>query len=277
MCSRKEISKEADAFITRAFEDFIDDFKPAQYNRKKYLLYLCFYALKNMISWELTLYPKINIMYQSIGNINMMYSYINQELTKNLNDNDLCKLEKMYFKYYNQVCVPEKKSVITQFVPQVIENTQLKPEDVKIKSREELLQSRRLKSFMKNDAPLPEDVVNKIDFSVGMDDESNLKRISIQNKKALQTYIPSEHEMKLKHEPRVETEVVSKVLRQEELEKIREEKKNYKMKAFMDFIPTVPQQPQQPSQKPVYDYIKDSSDDVKSISFQKKYIMKNDS
>ncbi len=277
--NRKELSKEADSFITRSFEDFLDDFKPAQYNRKKYLLYLSFYAIKNMIPWELTLYPKMNIMYQSIGNINMMYAYINQELTKNLNDNDLCKLEKMYFKYYSQVCVPEKKSVITQFVPQVIENTQIKPEDVKIKSREEIIQSRRLKSFMKNDAPLPDNIVNKIDFSVGTSDESQLKRISIQNKKAKQTYIPSESEMKIKHEPRVETDVVSKVLKQEELEKIREEKKNYKMKAFMDFIPTISQQPSTPPpQKPVYDYIKESSqDDVKSISFHKKYSMKDDS
>ena len=48
-------------------------------------------------------------MYQAIGNVNMMYGYINQELTKNLGNDDLCKLfdnfesymKPNYLKYIN--------------------------------------------------------------------------------------------------------------------------------------------------------------------------------
>jgi hypothetical protein len=95
---RRTTDKEAASFIDSAFQDFIEDFKPAQYQRKKYLLYLSFFAIKKMIKWEHTLYPRLHYIYQSIGNINMMYGYVNQELTKSLNNTDLCQLEKMYLK-----------------------------------------------------------------------------------------------------------------------------------------------------------------------------------
>ncbi len=271
--SKVHISKEAHEFINASFQDFVDDFKPAQYGRKKYLIYLSFYALKNMINFESSiLYPRLPQMYQAIGNINMMYGYINQELTKNLGNEDLCKLEKMYIKLFNYQCAPEKKSVIQQFVPVVIQNTQIQPNDLKIKSKEELIKEKRQKTFIKNDAPLNDDVVNKIDFSVGgpKEDPNMLKTISISNqRKAQRTYdeIPV-------IDSRVENEVVSKVLKREELEKIREEKKNVKMKAFMDLIPMKKEEPINQGQKHIFDYLQkeDKPSEMVTINLSKKYV-----
>ncbi len=266
----REVSKETSLFIENAFQDFIDDFKPAQYNRKKYLLYLSFYALKNMIHWDYTLYPRLPFIYQAIGNVNMMYGYVNQELTKNLNDQDLCRLEKMYVKLYQNVCLPEKKSIIQQFVPQVVQNTQIQPNDLKIKSRDEMIKERHTKTFIKNDAPLNDDVVNKIDFSVGNDNESMLKSISITNmKKTPRTFgdVPI-------IDPRVESGLVSKVLKREELEKVREEKKNAKMKAFMDLIPMKANVEDKPKEKSVFDYLEKrvETPEMVTINLSKKYV-----
>jgi hypothetical protein len=273
--SKVQLSKEVHEFINAAFQDFVDDFKPAQYGRKKYLIYLSFYALKNMINFESSiLYPRLPQMYQAIGNINMMYGYINQELTKNLGNDDLCKLEKMYIKLFNYQCSPEKKSVIQQFVPVVIQNTQINPNDLKIKSKDELIKEKRQKTFIKNDAPLNDDVVNKIDFSVGNreDDPNMLKTISISNQRKVQrTYEPP------MVDERVENEVVSKVLKREELEKIREEKKNAKMKAFMDLIPMKKEEPSQitnQGQKHIFDYLQkeEKPAEMVTINLSKKYV-----
>lgn len=277
--SKVQVSKEVDIFVNSAFQDFVDDFKPAQYGRKKYLIYLSFYALKNMINFESSiLYPRLPHMYQAIGNVNMMYGYINQELTKNLGNDDLCKLEKMYIKLFNYQCAPEKKSIIQQFVPIVVQNTQINPQDLQIKSKDELIKEKRQKTFIKNDAPLQDDVVNKIDFSVGGGDINNdpnmLKTISISNqRKAVRTYA---HEVV---DERVENEVVSKVLKRDELEKIREEKKNAKMKAFMDLIPMkkeeVPKE-QSGNQKHVFDYLEKEKGreeaQTVTINLSKKYV-----
>ncbi len=252
---RRSLSKEAEAFIERAFEDFVDEFKPAQYNRKKYLIYLSFYAIKNMIHWDLVLYPRIHLMYQAIGNINMMYGYINQELTKNLPDAELCRLEKMYIKLYQEVCLPEKKMLAATFVPEVVGDTHLRAGEImggvvgtgmKVKSREEVLKEKRLKSFMKNDAAVPDDVYNKIDFSVGPDPtvETVFKKIStVGGRKDPPTY-----DRRIERRSRGrggedgdadgDNGLVSKLIRQEELERLREEKKNYKMQAFKTIIPT---------------------------------------
>ncbi len=279
--SKVQLSKEVHEFINAAFQDFVDDFKPAQYGRKKYLIYLSFYALKNMINFESSiLYPKLPHMYQAIGNINMMYGYINQELTKNLGNDDLCKLEKMYIKLFNYQCAPEKKSVIQQFVPVVIQNTQINPNDLKIKSKEELIKEKRQKTFIKNDAPMADDVVNKIDFSVGNDDTNMLKTISISNqRKAQRTYAPEIGETQNIDE-RVENEVVSKVLKREELEKLREEKKNVKMKAFMDLVPMKKEEPNQTTnqtnqgQKHIFDYLQkeEKPAEMVTINLSKKYV-----
>ncbi len=279
--SKVQLSKEVHEFINTAFQDFVDDFKPAQYGRKKYLIYLSFYALKNMIHFESSiLYPRLPHMYQAIGNINMMYGYINQELTKNLGNEDLCKLEKMYIKLFNYQCAPEKKSIIQQFVPVVIQNTQINPNDLKIKSKEDLIKEKRQKTFMKNDAPMADDVVNKIDFSVGGssdigDDPNMLKTISISNqRKAQRTYESPVVD------DRVENEVVSKVLKREELEKLREEKKNAKMKAFMDLIPMKKEEPtlianqSNQGQKHIFDYLQkeEKPAEMVTINLSKKYV-----
>ena len=283
--SKVQVPKDVDIFINNAFQDFVDDFKPAQYGRKKYLIYLSFYALKNMINFESSiLYPRLPQMYQAIGNINMMYGYINQELTKNLGNDDLCKLEKMYIKLFNNQCAPEKKSIIQQFVPIVVQNTQIRAQDLQIKSKEDLIKEKRQKTFIKNDAPLQDDVVNKIDFSVGgytngMDDPNMLKTISISNqRKSMRTY---DHEVggRQKIDERVENEVVSKVLKQEELEKLREEKKNAKMKAFMDLIPMKKEEvvKEQSGQKHVFDYLQKEDKpheqvQTVTINLSKKYV-----
>lgn len=273
--SKVQISKEVNIFVTSAFQDFVDDFKPAQYGRKKYLIYLSFYALKNMINFESSiLYPRLPHMYQAIGNINMMYGYINQELTKNLGNDDLCKLEKMYIKLFNYQCAPEKKSIIQQFVPVVIQNTQINPQDLQIKSKEELIKEKRQKTFIKNDAPLQDNVVNKIDFSVGGDinnDPNMLKTISISNqRKAIRTYVNEVVD------ERVENEVVSKVLKREELEKLKEEKKNAKMKAFMDLIPMKKEETinEHNGQKRVFDYLQkeEKAPEFVTINISKKYV-----
>lgn len=273
--SKVQISKEVDVFVNSAFQDFVDGFKPAQYGRKKYLIYLSFYALKNMIHFESSiLYPRLPHMYQAIGNVNMMYGYINQELTKNLGNDDLCKLEKMYIKLFNYQCAPEKKSIIQQFVPIVVQNTQINPQDLQIKSKEELIKEKRQKTFIKNDAPLNDDVVNKIDFSVGgrEEDPNMLKTISISNqRKALRTYVPEVVD------ERVENKVVSKVLKREELEKLREEKKNAKMKAFMDLIPMKKEEvvkEQSGIQKHVFDYLQkeEKQPELVTINLSKKYV-----
>ena len=230
---RRALPKESEAFIERAFEDFVDEFKPAQYNRKKYLIYLSFYAIKGMIHWDLVLYPRIHLMYQAIGNINMMYGYINQELTKNLPDAELCKLEKMYIKFYQEFCLPEKKMLAATFIPTVVGDTHVRVEDIKVKSHEEVLKEKRLKSFMRNDAAVPDDVYNKIDFSVGPDttSEAVYKKIStVGRRKDPVTYERRGRELE-------ENPLVSKLIRQEEMERIREEKKNYKMNAFKTIIP----------------------------------------
>ncbi len=246
--------KIVEQFIQSAFRDFVDDFKPAQYNRKKYLIYLSFYAIKHMIKWETPLYVRLPFVYQAIGNINMMYGYINQELTKNLNDADLCKLEKMYTKLYHQLCAPEKKSMIQHFVPQIVEHTEIKPDDLRIKSREEMIRERRQKTFIKNDAPLHEDVVNQVDRNVAQTKDDHLKSISIQ-KKAKSTFVPEST-----IDERVETPLVSKVMKREDVEKLREERKNAKMKAFMDFTPmkkeeSTPAPAPAPAQKTIYEYL----------------------
>ncbi len=234
---RRALPKESETFIERAFEDFVDEFKPAQYNRKKYLIYLSFYAIKGMIHWDLVLYPRLHLMYQAIGNINMMYGYINQELTKNLPDAELCKLEKMYIKFYQEFCLPEKKMLAATFVPTIAGDTHVKVEDIhnsmKVKGREEVLKEKRLKSFMRNDAAVPDDVYNKIDFSVGPDttSETVYKKIStVGRRKDPVTYERRGRELE-------ENPLVSKLIRQEEMERIREEKKNYKMNAFKTIIP----------------------------------------
>ncbi len=230
---RRALPKESEAFIERAFEDFVDEFKPAQYNRKKYLIYLSFYAIKGMIHWDLVLYPRLHLMYQAIGNINMMYGYINQELTKNLPDAELCKLEKMYIKFYQEFCLPEKKMLAATFIPTVVGDTHVRVEDIKVKSHEEVLKEKRLKSFMRNDAAVPDDVYNKIDFSVGPDPtaETVYKKIStVGRRKDPVTYERRGRELE-------ENPLVSKLIRQEEMERIREEKKNYKMNAFKTIIP----------------------------------------
>lgn len=282
--SKVQVPKEVEIFVNLAFQDFVDDFKPAQYARKKYLIYLSFYALKNMIHFESSiLYPRLPHMYQAIGNINMMYGYINQELTKNLGNDDLLKLEKMYIKLFNYQCTPEKKSMIQQFVPVLVQNTQIKPQDLQIKSKEELIKEKRQKTFIKNDTPMNDNVVNKIDFTVGSIEDINdinmLKTISISNqRKAIRTY----NETPI-IDTRVENEIVSKVLKHEELEKIREEKKNAKMKAFMDLIPmkkeeTINQQQNgQNGQKHIFDYLQKEDKPVEhvqtvTINLSKKYV-----
>lgn len=234
---RRALPKESEAFIERAFEDFVDEFKPAQYNRKKYLIYLSFYVIKGMIHWDLVLYPRIHLMYQAIGNINMMYGYINQELTKNLPDAELCKLEKMYIKFYQEFCLPEKKMLAATFVPTIAGDTHLRVEDLhqsmKVKGRDEVLKEKRLTSFMRNDAAVPDDVYNKIDFSVGPDPtvETVYKKIStVGRRKDPVTYERRGRDLE-------ENPLVSKLIRQEEMERIREEKKNYKMNAFKTIIP----------------------------------------
>ncbi len=282
---RKEISKEAETFIDNAFQDFIDDFKPAQYNRKKYLIYLSFYALKGMIHWDYTLYPRLPFIYQAIGNINMMYGYVNQELTKNLNNIDLCRLEKMYVKLYQHMCEPEKKSIIQQFVPQKQQidiQKVVDPNDIKIKSRDEMVKERRVKTFVKNDAPLKDDVVNQIDFSVGggEDDKSMLKCISLNNmKRAKPIYQEHNHSNPNQNkniDHRVENEIVSKVLKREELEKLREERKSAKMKAFMDLIPMKKEEKENggniKSEKSVFDYLEaEKKPEIVTINISKKY------
>ncbi len=264
---KRPLDKEASYWIDAAFQNFIEDFKPAQYQRKKYLLYISFYAIKKMIKWEHTLYPRLHLIYQSIGNINMMYGYINQELTKNLNNGDLCQLEKMYLKLYHHLCAPEKKSVIQQFVPQIVQPSEsVVALPIKVKSREEMVQERRKKTFVKNDAPLPENVVNQIDFSVGSNEPNQYKSISLSNHRHKAAPLVSPPQV----DTRVESELVSKVLKREELEKLREERKNAKMKAFMDLIPM---KPAEKENKGIYAYLEEEpkTPEVVTINLTKKY------
>jgi hypothetical protein len=151
---------------------------------------------------------------------------------------------------------------------------------------------------MRNDAAVPDDVYNKIDFSVGPDPtvETVFKKIStVGGRKDPPTYDRQEQGRgrgRGRGEADNDNGLVSKLIRQEELERLREEKKNYKMQAFKTIIPTkaaggseggasASSQPSSPSPSPsssgfdpsMFQSIAHQKPDpeIRSISFTKRY------
>jgi hypothetical protein len=100
-------------FIKKLYEDYMDDFKMSSINKKKYLLFMAFYAFKKRINWGAHLYQQEHILLQVLGNMNRMYEKIRNQNESNLSHEDRTKLynnfNKIFYKKHEDTIMPNKR------------------------------------------------------------------------------------------------------------------------------------------------------------------------
>lgn len=115
-------------FIYRLYDEYKNDFKPSQMNKKRYFVYMAFYICKNKIDWTTTLYHSQHeyLYVQSCGNINVLFHEIKKHIEERLSYEEKTTL---YDQYY-QLCSrydyeDENENVHTKEVsdPEVIRET----------------------------------------------------------------------------------------------------------------------------------------------------------
>jgi hypothetical protein len=116
-------------FIKKIFNDYTNNFKLSNINKKKYLLFMAFYVLKKKINWSIQLYQQEHLLLQVIGNINKMYEKIKVNNESHL-DNDSKHIlyknfNKLFYKKYDKNDVEIKK-------PVKISDNRINPDDNKI-------------------------------------------------------------------------------------------------------------------------------------------------
>lgn len=268
------VADDVQVYIEKCFHDYIEAFKPAIYSRKKNLIFIAFYALRENITWNISLYPRLPLIYQCVGGVNEVYRFIYEEIAKRLNDPDRTQLEKMYAKLYMHHCVEEVKrkaekaekiqpNYLKEFVPQIVEERSIRPEDIVVQPKADMIADRRAKAMLRNQMRVNQDAVNRVDFSHGLQHGPHeygqisaipsrhvVKEIALGKGRGGGGSESAERGGPLSRRHRMihphmdpddlnerEAPLVSKLLQKSELEKLREEKKNLKMKAFVDFVP----------------------------------------
>jgi hypothetical protein len=102
-------------FIKKIFNDYTNDFKLSNINKKKYLLFMAFYVLKKKINWSIQLYQQEHLLLQVIGNINKMYEKIKVNNESYLDDNSKNILyknfNKIFYKKYDKNEIEIKKPI----------------------------------------------------------------------------------------------------------------------------------------------------------------------
>jgi hypothetical protein len=278
------VPEDVQAYVEKCFHDYVEAFKPIMYSRKKNLIFIAYYALQGNISWNISLYPRLPLIYQCIGGVNDAYAFIYQELAKRLNGPDRAQLEKMYTKLYVHHCIEEvhrkgaKEKVQTnhlrEFVPQIVEERVIRPEDIVIPTKGDMIAERRARAMLRNQGRVNDQTVNRVDFSHGLNpsvheyggisaggkrEKPMVREIQIAERRERRTpssnaFTRGERMVHPHMDPddldEVEAPIVSKLLQKNELEKLREEKKNRKMKVFVDFTPIVSSRPHMPSPSP---------------------------
>jgi hypothetical protein len=116
-------------FIKKIFNDYTNDLKSSNINKKKYLIFMAFYVLKKKINWSIQLYQQEHLLLQVIGNINKMYEKIkvnNESHLDNDSKNILYKnFNKLFYRKYDKDEVKIKK-------PVKIFDNRINPDDNKI-------------------------------------------------------------------------------------------------------------------------------------------------
>jgi hypothetical protein len=82
----KKINDNDNIFIKKLYDEYSNNFKISDINKKKYLLFIAFNVLKKKVNWSISLYQQEYLLLQVIGNINKMYEQIKVNNETNLNE-----------------------------------------------------------------------------------------------------------------------------------------------------------------------------------------------
>ena len=99
----KRIQKNDAIFIKKMHNEYIHNFKLSQISKKKYLIFISLYILKNNIQWNINIFSKEYLIIQTNANINIMYQNIKTNIESKLSDEGKDMIYKRYFKLLEQV------------------------------------------------------------------------------------------------------------------------------------------------------------------------------
>lgn len=94
----KKLQKNDDVFIKKMHNQYINNFKLSQMSKKKYLIFISLYILKNNIQWNINIFCKEYLIIQTNANINIMYQNIKTNIESKLSDEGKDMNNKRYFK-----------------------------------------------------------------------------------------------------------------------------------------------------------------------------------
>ncbi len=99
-------------FLKKMESVYKNKFKPSSIGRKKFYFFISFFVLKNIINWNITLYPLEHMILQTNANINIMYKNIIKYIENNLTEEQKDILHKKYYQMYysitSEVIMPKK-------------------------------------------------------------------------------------------------------------------------------------------------------------------------
>jgi hypothetical protein len=99
----KRLQKNDSIFIKKMHNEYIHNFKLSQMSKKKYLIFISLYILKNNIQWNINIFSKEYLIIQTNANINIMYQNIKTNIESKLSDEGKDMINKRYFRLLEQV------------------------------------------------------------------------------------------------------------------------------------------------------------------------------
>ena len=94
----KRLQKNDYVFIKKMHNEYIHNFKLSHMSKKKYLIFISLYILKNNIQWNINIFCKEYLIIQTNANINIMYQNIKTNIESKLSDEGKDMINKRYFK-----------------------------------------------------------------------------------------------------------------------------------------------------------------------------------
>ena len=99
------IHKNDNIFIKKLHHEYKKNFKLSFISKKKYLIFISLYILKNNINWNINIFPKEHIIIQCNSNINIMYKNIKKNIEAKLSEETKDAIYNNYYKLQNKESV----------------------------------------------------------------------------------------------------------------------------------------------------------------------------